>query len=160
MGCTVTVPATIVVTNTSAPVITITASPNDTICASASLTLTASGASTYSWTPAVSCSPPCAVATVNPAVTTTYVVTGTATNGCTSTANITITVNKPSICCKIANLSIPNGALASGTPILPGSVVDVLGNFIIDINVSYSNIYFRMMPGSKITVNSGITLWP
>lgn len=64
-----------------------------TICPGQSLTLTATGASTYSWTPSATLSSSTgAVVTATPPVTTTYTVTGTAANGCVSTATRTVSV--------------------------------------------------------------------
>jgi len=69
------------------PTVTATAS-KDTICQGSNVTLTGNGAVTYSWTGgatnAVAFAPPSTL---------TYTVTGTAANGCTDTANITVHVN-------------------------------------------------------------------
>jgi hypothetical protein len=67
---------------------TINAGINQTVCAGTSVTLNASGASTYAWNNAVSNG-----VSFIPAATTTYTVTGTAVNGCTNTALVTVTVN-------------------------------------------------------------------
>lgn len=72
----------------------VTVSPNQTINAGESITLTASGADTYTWTPSAELN----MATGNtviatPSATTTYNVTGKATNGCTSSSSVTITVS-------------------------------------------------------------------
>lgn len=65
------------------------ASGTATICAGQSTTITASGATSYVWNNGAGTS---ASASVSPATTTTYTVTGT-TNGCSNTAQVTITVN-------------------------------------------------------------------
>ncbi len=86
-------------TCTSSFVITVTVNPTpvvsssvgtNPICAGASTSLSASGAVTYVWNPG---SLPGSPVSVTPALTTTYTVTGTDANGCTSTSQITVTVN-------------------------------------------------------------------
>ena len=81
------------VTVTVNPLPNVGAGANQSICIGSSVTLTASGAATYSWSPAtgLSCTT-CANPVANPATTTTYTVTGTSTNGCVNTAQVTITV--------------------------------------------------------------------
>ena len=61
-----------------------------TICQGNSTTLNPSGATTYSWNQGIGAveSP-----TVSPSSNTTYTVTGTGANGCTNTAQVSITVN-------------------------------------------------------------------
>ena len=81
-------------TNTDLVTVTVNALPtinagvNQTVCAGTSVTLNASGASTYAWNNGV----------INgvsfiPTATTTYTVTGTAVNGCTNTALVTVNLN-------------------------------------------------------------------
>lgn len=74
------------ITNPS-PTVTINASAT-TICSSESVTLTANGASTYSWNNNINNGVP-----FSPTNSGTYTVIGTASNGCTDTADINITVN-------------------------------------------------------------------
>lgn len=80
------------------PVVTV--SPNPVfLCPGANATLTASGASTYSWTPSagLSCTN-CAAPVAAPTTTTTYLVTGTSTSGCASSAtSVTVTVSNLSV---------------------------------------------------------------
>jgi hypothetical protein len=64
------------------------AGSDEDICNGGSVTLTASGGSTYNWNTGAST----ASTTVNPATTTIYTVTVTV-NGCSSTDNVTVTVN-------------------------------------------------------------------
>ena len=73
---------------------TVSAGNNVSICNGSSTTLTASGASSYVWTPSgsLSCST-CVSPIATPSTTTTYTVTGTDANGCSNTANVTVTVN-------------------------------------------------------------------
>lgn len=76
----------------SRPVVT--ASANIGVCIGSSTTLQASGAVNYSWAPAtgLSCTN-CSNPVATPLTTTTYTVTGTAANGCTNTAQVTVSVN-------------------------------------------------------------------
>ncbi len=72
---------------------TVSVSSGSSICAGTSVNLSASGASTYSWSPATELSAASgATVTANATSTRTYIVTGTDGNGCTNTANVTITV--------------------------------------------------------------------
>lgn len=59
------------------------------ICSGESSTLSASGANTYTW----SGGPVSSTYAVNPTITTTYTVSGTAVNGCTSSATRQVSVN-------------------------------------------------------------------
>ncbi|PLW92765.1 MAG: hypothetical protein C0592_08895 [Marinilabiliales bacterium] len=70
------------------PNVTLASSPS-AICGGDSSVLTAGGASSFVWNPSGSGGSQ----TVSPASTTTYSVTGTDLNGCSSTANTTVTVN-------------------------------------------------------------------
>lgn len=69
------------------PVPTITAN-SGTICTGNSFTIIANGANTYSWSNGVSASS----VVVTPPASTVYVVTGTATNNCTGTATVNVSV--------------------------------------------------------------------
>ena len=95
----------------------VTVSPNVTICNGASTPLTASGANTYSWSPATGLSATTgATVTASPTTTTTYTVIGTDGNGCTNTAQVTVTVNpKPTITVTPAAPSICFGSSVSLT---------------------------------------------
>jgi len=105
-GCTATSQVTVTVTNLPS----VSAGSNTAICAGSSTTLTATGATTYSWTPTtgLSCTS-CASPVANPANTTTYTVTGTATGGCSNTAQVTVTVNPLPTISAGSNVSICNG---------------------------------------------------
>jgi len=90
-GTTGTCSNTFVITVTVNPTPTVTSSAGtNPICAGQSTTLTAGGASTYVWNPGAL---PGSPVTVSPGANQTYTVTGTAANGCTSTSQITVTVN-------------------------------------------------------------------
>jgi len=82
------------VTVTVNPLPNISGGPNKAICTGASTTLTATGGTSYTWSPAagLSCTN-CASPTASPATTTVYTVTGTDANGCSNTAQVTVTVN-------------------------------------------------------------------
>jgi len=88
-------------TNGSSVTVTVKATPTVTvspaspaICPGNSVTITASGATTYSWSPStsVSCST-CSAPVFSPSSTTNYMVTGKGSNGCTATANVTVSVD-------------------------------------------------------------------
>ncbi len=89
------------------PSVSITANPGLTVATGTSVTLTASGASTYRWSNGASTTA-ITVTTAN-----TYSVTGTAPNGCTATAQVTVTfVAPPSV-----NMAFPqfNSSYIAGT---------------------------------------------
>lgn len=65
------------------------------VCEGSAITLTASGASTYTWNPATYLSANNTdIVTSTPANDITYTVNGTSSNGCSSTANVTVTVHE------------------------------------------------------------------
>jgi PKD repeat protein len=67
---------------------------SDMICIGSSTTITASGANNYLWSPSTGLSSSSgAMVTASPSVSTTYVVTGYDANGCSASANVTITVD-------------------------------------------------------------------
>ena len=93
-----------------------------TICSGSSTTLNATGATTYLWTINGTAIEPAAESTkasptVSPTTTTTYLVTGTSDKGCTSTAEVTITVDEPTVAGTLTGpasvcISSPNGDLS------------------------------------------------
>jgi len=90
-GCTST--ASVTVTVNPAPSVTITASANP-VCSGTSTNLTAGGAQSYTWSTGGSSNP----LSVSPTTNTTYTVTGLASNGCSGSQSITVTVNaKPTL---------------------------------------------------------------
>jgi len=88
-GCTDT--GTSFVTLLAVPHVTTYATNNSKLCPGDSVRLMAFGAATYVWSPSSSLSSPTgSVVTAYPVATTTYTVVGTATNGCTDTAQRTV----------------------------------------------------------------------
>ncbi|WP_185155398.1 putative Ig domain-containing protein [Rudanella paleaurantiibacter] len=89
-NCTATATAT-VMSSTAGPAVTIAAMPGTAVTMGQALTLTASGATGYTWSTGAT------TASINPPTsatgTFTYSVTGTAGNGCSGTATISITVS-------------------------------------------------------------------
>lgn len=90
------------------PLVAIT-TPNVNVCSGSSAVLTANGANTYTWTGLGTG----AVKTVFPSVSTTYTVNGVASDGCSATATLLITVNTP------PTISITPSAttVCSGSPV-------------------------------------------
>lgn len=88
--------------NTTAPTLLITNNTGSSqlTCTTPSISLTASGASTYSWTSGLG-----AFANATPTVGGNYSVTGTGTNGCSSSTSITISQNTVSPSLSISNNS-------------------------------------------------------
>ncbi|AWI26209.1 LamG-like jellyroll fold domain-containing protein [Flavobacterium pallidum] len=108
-GCISTKTVTVTV-NTTLPTVDVTPSA-PTICTGNSTTLTATGATTYSWAPATGLSATTGATVIaSPASTTTYTITGT-TNGCSSTKQVTVSVNvKPSVNITPASVTICSGS--------------------------------------------------
>jgi gliding motility-associated-like protein len=161
----VTSPTTsILVSVTQGPQTQVTGS-NLTIAIGDTASLSASGATTYAWSPAqyVLSSPNSAlgIANVKPLVTTTFTVTGTS-NGCSSTA--TITVN--------ASELVPGSLSSTGsTTICPGAIPSPInfnvnpsggsGNYTRQWQSSTDNITYSTIPGatfSTYTPSNGISV--
>ncbi|MFY7886158.1 MAG: LamG-like jellyroll fold domain-containing protein, partial [Dolichospermum sp.] len=103
-SCTKVVTKTITVN----PLPTVTANASaSTVCLGTNTILNGGGASTYSWTGGVTNNVAFA-----PSATTTYTVTGTNSNGCVNTANITITVNA----LPVVSISATATTLCNGYP--------------------------------------------
>ncbi len=93
------------VTVNALPAITITGAGS--VCNGKSIVLTGNGGTTYTWVPGGAATS----ITVSPATNTAYTVTGTGSNGCSSNAVTTITVNAlPAI--SVNNANICNGSTA------------------------------------------------
>lgn len=94
-----------------APVIS--ASAANSICQGGSTTLSANGATTYSWSPSTGLnSSTGSNVSASPTQTTVYTVTGT-TNGCNSTAQVTVTVNPNPVVTVSSAASICSGQSAN-----------------------------------------------
>lgn len=82
---------TVTVTVDSLPVLSISSAAS--ICEGESVSLFVTGAATYAWSPSTGLSSPSdSVVVATPASTTSYTATGTGLNGCTSSANVLLTV--------------------------------------------------------------------
>jgi hypothetical protein len=125
-----------------------TATPSATVCAGSSITLTGNGAVNYTWTGNVTD----AVAFV-PASSTTYTVTGTDANGCSNTAEVTVTVNalptvtatipQASVCVNDGNLTLTGGSPAGGTwsgTNVTGSMFDPTTVGSVTITYSFTDV--------------------
>jgi hypothetical protein len=83
----------------------VSAGANQSICSGAQVTLNGSGATSYAWNNGVTNG-----VAFTPATTQTYAVTGTDANGCSNTAQVTVTVNALPVVSAGANQSICSGA--------------------------------------------------
>lgn len=105
------------------------------ICAGQSVTLTGSGANTYSWNQGVTNG-----VAFTPSTTNTYTVTGTASNGCSNTANVQVVVNP-----------LPNATFtASSTQICPGG-----GNIQLTAQNTNLTTYNWLLNGNTFATNAG-----
>lgn len=168
-GCTATASNTVTVI--SAPTVNIVATdnsctPNDNkVLSGAAVTLTASGGSTYLWDDASIN----AVRNANPISTTIYMVTATDANGCTATANKTITiVSAPTVAISTSE----NSCTPNDSKVLTGSAVTLTasggGTYLWDnasnaairvINPSSTTTYFvTMTDANGCTVTEGKTI--
>ena len=98
---------------------TVSAGPDQSVCSGGSVTLEASGASTYSWNNGVTND----IAFV-PTATQSYTVTGTNSNGCSSTDDVIVTVNSaPTITAPETSVCIGStiDLDGSGTPATSGA---------------------------------------
>jgi hypothetical protein len=110
-GCADTADVTITVH--ALPTVSAFAIPSKTVCAGAAVTLTGAGASTYTWTNNVTNSAPFIATATN-----TYTVTGTDTNGCADTTNVTLTVNA---------LPLVTASADPSASVCPGTTVTLTG---------------------------------
>ncbi len=132
----------VIITFNQNPTVTALANPT-TICEGQSATLSGSGANTYSWNNGAGSG---ASVSVLPTSNTTYTVTGTDINGCTNTANATVTVNNTA---DFANLQFPQSAsISCGSSvavygkIYDASLTPVAGanaTITVEVGVSVSN---------------------
>lgn len=101
------------------PLPTINAGQDVTICANSSTTLVASGGATYNWDNGLGTG---ASQTVSPTATTTYEVTGTNSNGCVNTDQVTVNV------APIPSLNIDGINLKGCAPVIPTLTNTLAGN--------------------------------
>jgi hypothetical protein len=109
------------VTVTVNPLPTVSAGNNQSVCAGSPVTLSGSGASTYSWNNGVQNGVP-----FTPNATQTYTVTGTDANGCSNTAQVTLTLNP-----------IPTVSAGSNQTVCAGTQVTLSGSGAV--NYSWNN---------------------
>ncbi|MEW6469778.1 MAG: S8 family serine peptidase [Bacteroidota bacterium] len=96
-GCSMLDSMVTTVTVNANPTVTVSANPT-VICPSGSSTITATGGTSYTWSPATGLSATTgATVTASPTATTTYNVVVTGSNGCSSIAPVTITVDQPPV---------------------------------------------------------------
>lgn len=124
-GCTNT--ATKVITVNALPIVTATSS-NDTVCLGTLVTLTGGGASTYSWSNGVTDG-----IAFTPTVTATYIVTGTAANGCIDTTSI---VQNVSNCVGFKNLN---------STLIIGKTYPIPANDYLNVELSNTNDNSEML---------------
>jgi hypothetical protein len=132
-GCSATASITVVVK--AKPIVSLNAS-STTVCPGTASTLTANGASSYVWNTGQTG----ASIVVNPATTTLYSVTGT-TNGCSTTASITVFVN--------GSISVS----ASASP----SVICAGGLAALTATGGSSYVWSTGQTGASIVVNPSVT---
>jgi gliding motility-associated-like protein len=129
------------------PVMTIT--PNMTVCPLAAATLTAGGASTYTWSPSLNLSSVNGSAVIaSPISTTTYTVIG-ATNTCTNSAEVVVTitanptlsiVSSPSIICS-GNLSTLSASGATTYTWSPAATLSSANGSNVNANPITTTVY-------------------
>ena len=120
-------------TNTAQTTVTVNALPtvsggsNQTVCGGTSVILTGSGASTYAWNNNVQDG-----VAFTPASTQTYTVTGTGANGCTNTAQVTVTVNP-----------LPDSTISTNGP----TVFCSGGNVVLSVPIENNSTYSWFLDG-------------
>ncbi len=120
---------------------TLTLSSGATICNGSNTTLSVSGANTYSWSPATGLSSTTGSSvTANPSTSTTYIVTGTNSGGCNSTASVSVTVNPQ-----------PTAVITGNINICPGT------STTLSVSGSYTYSWSTGSTNTSITVNPTAT---
>jgi hypothetical protein len=133
-GCSNT--ASIIVKVNTKPTVTVSASPAS-ICSGSTSILTASGAASYVWSTGATT----ASISVSPIATTTYNVVGTGSNGCTTSASVTVTVKTP-----------PTVTVSASPPIVcPG------GSSTLTANGATSYVWSTGQTGNSIAVSPSAT---
>ncbi|MFN4952065.1 MAG: LamG-like jellyroll fold domain-containing protein, partial [Flavobacteriales bacterium] len=153
---------------------TVSAGTNQSICAGSQVTLMGSGANTYAWNNGVTNG-----VAFTPANTQTYTVTGTNTNGCSNTAQVTVTVNalptasisasgSTTLCAgSSVNLSASNGSsyLWSNGATTQTITASTAGNYSVQVTnaagcsatSSIVNVVVNPLPAANITANGSTT---
>jgi hypothetical protein len=108
-GCSATSTPTTITVN---PLPSVSAGANQSVCAGGQVTLSGAGANTYAWNNGVTNG-----VAFTPAITQTYTVTGTNANGCSNTAQVTVTVN-----------ALPAVSAGANQSICVGSQVTLMGS--------------------------------
>ena len=109
-GCSAVASVSVSQDNT-APLVSITANPSLTIAQGQSATLTASGANTYAWNTGAN------TASITASTAGPYSVTGIASNGCSATATVTLSVTSPPVAS--GPFAITGVTTLDCTPVLP-----------------------------------------
>jgi|GEM_PF-5570029 len=113
--------------------------------------LTAFGATIYSWSPATGLSNPyVSNPMANPMETTTYTVTGTNANGCTGTANVTVTVIPPPAI--PGNPTGPSEVCRSSMPVRYSVPFQFGVNFIWSVSPAVPTIAYASPGGNQVDV--------
>lgn len=151
-GCELSTFASIEVVNASIN-LNVVASDNE-VCPGETIDLIANGALNYNWQPGNFAGNQY---TINPTVTTTYTVTGTSAEGCVNNESVTITVEtEGALCCYTATVTLPDDSNSSSSALIPSnSIIDVLGLFTVNSNLTLASCTLRMAPDAKIEVMSG-----
>ena len=157
-GCTNSAQVTVTVMIIALP--SVSAGSNQTICAGNPITLNGIGATSYSWNNGV----------INgiaftPIATQTYTVTGTDTNGCTNTAQVTIIVNSPSSSTLTQSacdeFEAPDGQIYNNSGQYNAVLSNYLGcdsNIVINLQVNPSyNVWNTVMACDSYTWIDGNT---
>ena len=157
-GCTNSAQVTVTVMIIALP--SVSAGSNQTICTGSPITLNGTGATNYSWNNGVVNGIP-----FTPIATQTYTVTGTDTNGCTNTAQVTIIVNFPSSSTLTQSacdeFEAPDGQIYNNSGQYNAVLSNYLGcdsNIVINLQVNPSyNVWNTVMACDSYTWIDGNT---
>lgn len=101
---------------------------NPELCPDGSVEITATGGTTYTWSPTTGLdNPNDSVVNAGPENTTTYTITGTDSNGCTNTAEVTATI-----------LDLPEVDAGEDLEICPGTGIELNGSSADAVSFSWS----------------------
>jgi len=140
--------STVTITVKSSPDISVTPA-NPVICGTGTATLTASGADSYTWSPATGLDVTTGdVVVADITATQTYTVTGTGSNGCTDSKDVTVTVSsKPTIVVTAVDDQLCKG---ESTDITASGAVDYTWSPSTDLNQS-TGATVTSTPGAPTT---------